>query len=58
MSKRSRAETIELFRQYAYEYQQDARKFEKRGDDDGMIWSRAKAEAYETAAFELERNMK
>ena len=55
--KRSKEETIALFRQYEYDYYQEARKCEKRGDSSMRCFFLGKAEAYENAAFEIETNM-
>lgn len=52
--KRTKEETIELFKQYAYEFECDAARTD---DEIKSAAYRAKAEAYEMAAFELERNM-
>lgn len=48
--KRTKQETIEYFKYLAFE-------FEKQGYRNNDSSALAKAEAYEIAAFELERNM-
>lgn len=54
MSKRTKQETIEYFKELSYEYEKmAAREF----NDFDKIEYETKAEAYELAAFELERNM-
>ena len=50
MSKRSKEDTIKYFKLLAFE-------FRKTADRDHSDEARGKAEAYEVAAFELERNM-
>lgn len=57
MDKRTKKETIELFRSYAYGFRMDARDMEKHCMMNEMQFLFGKAEAYENAAFELERNM-
>lgn len=52
--KRTKQETIELFRRYQHEYEKQARRSK---DKDISIASMSKAQAYEMAAFELEHNM-
>ncbi len=52
--KRTKQETIELFRRYQHEYETQARRSK---DKDISIASMSKAQAYEMAAFELEHNM-
>lgn len=52
--KRTKQETIELFKTYAFEFEKQAARTD---NDEERICARAKAEAYEIAAFELERNM-
>jgi len=47
---RTKEETIELFKKYAFEYEKEANR-----NNDPI--AKGKAEAYELAAFELERNM-
>ena len=56
-SKRTKAETIELFREYAYSFRLEARNMEKSCMMNEMNFLLGKAEAYENSAFELERNM-
>lgn len=52
--KRTKEETAELFRTYAFEFE----KIAARTDDEAeRLIATAKAEAYEMAAFELEHNM-
>lgn len=52
--KRTKEQTIELFKTYAFEYD----KIAARTDDEReRIEAAAKAEAYELAAFELEHNL-
>ena len=53
-NKRSKAETIELFRQYAYDFAVRAHRTESPEEKARL---NGKSEAYEMAAFELERNM-
>lgn len=48
---RTKKEMIEYFRQLAFEFGKQAHK-------DNDLIAQGKAEAYELAAFELERNMK
>lgn len=57
MDKRTKSETIELFRNYAYSFRVEAREMEKSCMMNEMHFMLGKAEAYENAAFELERNM-
>lgn len=57
MDKRTKQETIELFRNYAYLFTLDAREAEKSAMMNEMQFLLGKAEAYENVAFELERNM-
>lgn len=52
--KRTKQETIELFKTYEYEYRVLAARTE---DERTNIMATAKADAYEMAAFELEHNM-
>lgn len=49
-TKRTKQETIEYFKQLAFEYEKDG----VRNNDSVAL---AKSEAYELAAFELEKNM-
>ena len=53
-SKRTKEETIELFRRYQYEYEKEARRTK---DKELTIALLAKATAYENAAFEIAHNM-
>ena len=53
-SKRTKEETIDLFKRYQHEYEKQARRSK---DKDISIASMSKAQAYEMAAFELEHNM-
>ncbi len=53
-SKRTKQETIELFRWYQFEYEKEARRTE---DTEKRIFAMGKAQAYENAAFEIEHNM-
>lgn len=53
--KRTKAETIQLFKMYADGFRKEAREAEKDGRDSRYVLG--KADAYEIAAFELERNM-
>ena len=49
-------ETIALFREYARSFENDAHLERLRGNWEEYAVARAKAEAYEIAAFELEHN--
>lgn len=52
---RTKEETIKYFKQISFECEREAH----RSDDEKVkIRERARAEAYELAAFELEHNMK
>lgn len=51
ITQRSKEEMIEYFRQLAFEFGKQAHK-------NNDLIEQGKAEAYELAAFELERNMK
>lgn len=54
MSKRTVEETIKYFEQLSYGFEVQAHRTEDKLKKAGYA---AKAEAYELAAFELERNM-
>ena len=56
-SKRTKQETIDYFKGLSWYFRDEARKEEKSGDTNQMRYFKGKAEAYEIAAFELERNM-
>lgn len=49
-TKRTKAETIQYFKQLVFEY-------EKQADRNDDLVARGIAEAYELAAFQVERNM-
>lgn len=48
--KRTKQETIDYFKHLAHEYEKDAHRNNNKE-------AKAKAEVYELAAFEIERNM-
>jgi hypothetical protein len=51
---RTKQETIKYFRQVAFEYEKEAHR---NGDKIAKEVARGKAEAYELAAFHIEKNM-
>ena len=54
-NKRPIKETIELFKNYAYNFEREAQRCSEK--ETAANW-RGKAEAYRMAAFEIENNMK
>lgn len=52
---RAKNEIIEYFRKLAFEYEKEAVRTEDRKEE---IEYRAKSEAYDLAAFEIEKNMR
>lgn len=54
---RSKKETVDLFLDYANYFEVQARECEKRNNHEMFLFYSGKAEAYETAAFELMHNM-
>ncbi len=56
-SKRTKQETIDYFKELSWYFRGEARKGEKDGNIGQMRYCKGKADAYEIAAFEMERNM-
>ena len=54
---RSKKEMVELFFQYAYRFNMDAKQLEKDGMINEAWFQKGKAEAYENAAFEIWNNL-
>lgn len=52
---RTKEETIKYFEQLSYEFEKQAHKYSDEPEASAVF--RAKAESYELAAFEVERNM-